>query len=103
MNHPSAATDELQRGALRLNSTILAVTCGLMAGFAVFAATIWLVLKGGDTVGPHLSLLGQYFLGYRVTFVGSLVGFVYGFVVGAIGGGVFGSVYNRVVDLRSPG
>ena len=25
-------------------------------------------------VGPHLALLGQYFIGYRVSFVGSLIG-----------------------------
>jgi ABC-type dipeptide/oligopeptide/nickel transport system permease subunit len=53
-------------------------------------------LKGGENVGQHLSLLSQFFPGYRVTFLGSLVGFAYAFLTGFIIGVVLGSVYNRV-------
>jgi hypothetical protein len=69
----------------------------------LFLATNWLVVKGGDVVGPHLALLGQYFLGYRVTFVGSLVGFAYAFVVGFVAGYGVSRIYNWVVDRRQPG
>lgn len=67
------------------------------------AVTNWLVIKGGPVVGPHLTLLGQFFLGYRVTFVGSLIGFAYAFVVGFVGGFAVAWIYNRLLDLRMGG
>jgi hypothetical protein len=48
---------------LRLNATIQELVMGLMLGLAIFVATNWLVLKGGPVVGPHLSLMSQFFLG----------------------------------------
>ena len=85
---------------LRLNSKIHGGGIGLLAGLALFVATNWLVLKGGAVVGPHLSLLGQYFIGYRVTFVGSLIGFAYAFVSGFVVGYGFASLYNVFADLH---
>jgi hypothetical protein len=85
---------------LRLNATVQGVVTGLVAGLAVFIATNWLVLKGGDVVGPHLSLLGQFFIGYRVTFVGSLIGFAYGFVGGFVIGYGVTSMYNYIVGIK---
>ena len=66
-------------GVLWLNAKVVGLALGLIFGLAIFVATNWLVIKGGDPVGPHLSLLSQYFFGYRVTFLGSLIGFGYGF------------------------
>ena len=72
------------------------IAVGLLLGVGLFAATIWLVLKGGDSVGPHLSLLRAYFPGYSVTFLGGCVGFVYMFVIGyGIGRSVV-TLYNRL-------
>jgi hypothetical protein len=85
---------------LRLNATIQGVVTGMLIGTCVFLATNWLVLKGGKVVGPHLALLGQFFIGYRVTFLGSLVGFAYGFSVGFIIGYGIARMYNWLVDLR---
>jgi hypothetical protein len=48
---------------MRLNGVILGVILGLLFGLGVFLATIILLLKGGDPVGPHLALLGQFFIG----------------------------------------
>lgn len=85
---------------LRLNAKIQGVVIGLLAGLALFVATNWLVLKGGAVVGPHLSLLGQYFIGYRVTFVGSLIGFAYAFVSGFVVAYGFATLYNVFADLH---
>src|SRR5499433_4495098 len=85
---------------LRLNATIQGVVTGTIAGLAIFIATNWLVLKGGDVVGPHLSLLSQFFIGYEVTFVGSLIGFAYAFVAGFVIGYLVARMYNQVLDLR---
>ncbi|MBW1788857.1 MAG: hypothetical protein JRK53_19945, partial [Deltaproteobacteria bacterium] len=74
---------------------------GLLLGLIIFAATNWLVIKGGDPVGPHLALLSQYFIGYRVTFWGSFVGFAYGFALGTLCGALIGWVYNKVARIRA--
>jgi hypothetical protein len=79
------------------------VVTGIICGLALFIATNWLVLKGGDIVGPHLGLLGQFFIGYRVTFAGSFVGFAYGFFIGFVIGYFVALIYNRFLDFREEG
>jgi hypothetical protein len=86
----------LRRVMLRMNEQGWGIALGLVLGFGLFIATNVLVARGGDHVGPHLSLLSVYFPGYRVTFLGSLIGFVYAFVVGYGIGRTIGVVYNRV-------
>src|SRR5215510_1246466 len=86
---------------LRLNAALHGVVTGLLFGLGIFVATNWLVLKGGPVVGPHLALLGQFFIGYRVTFVGSLIGFAYGFALGFVVGFSIAWLYNRVLYLRT--
>ncbi len=83
---------------LRLNATVQGVVTGIVTGLGIFIATNWLVLKGGEVVGPHLALLGQFFIGYRVTFVGSLIGFAYGFISGFLGGYCVSRIYNWLGD-----
>jgi len=87
--------DVLRDAVLRMNSRILGITFGLLFGIGLFLITNWLVLKDGPHVGAHLMLLGQYFPGYSVTFVGSLIGFVYAFIVGWMIGSAVGHLYNR--------
>jgi hypothetical protein len=88
-------------GVLWLNAKVLGLTLGLLCGLIVFIMTNWLVIKGGNPVGPHLQLLGQYFIGYRVSFPGSVIGFAYGFAVGGICGMFVGWVYNRITATRN--
>jgi len=88
---------ELRSAIARLNARAWGIAMGLLFGGGLFVATNILVLKGGAQVGPHLALLGVYFPGYRVTFLGSFVGFVYAFVVGYALGRLIGTVYNRLV------
>jgi hypothetical protein len=85
---------------LRLNTTIFGLVSGLLLGAAIFLATIFLILKGGDPVGPHLALLGQFFVGYQVTFLGSLIGLGYGFITGFIAGSGVAWLYNWFAELR---
>jgi hypothetical protein len=62
--------------------------------------TSWLLIKGGPQVGVHLQLLGQYFVGYSVTWQGSLVGLFYGALVGGVVGWSIGTLYNAIVAIR---
>jgi hypothetical protein len=100
--------EKLFTGVLRLNAKVLGLVLGILCGGVVFVMTMWLVIKGGPVneagvrvVGPHLKLLGQFFIGYTVSPLGSVIGFAYGFAVGTICGSLLGWIYNRVVDLRS--
>lgn len=90
---------ELDQAIQRLNERAWGIGVGLLTGLGLFIATNVLILQGGEDVGSHLALLGRYFPGYTVTFVGSLIGFVYCFVLGYILGRVVGTVYNRLVRL----
>lgn len=83
---------------VRLSATVYGIVFGLVLGLGVFAATLWLVVRGGPVVGPNLALLGQFFLGYTVTYVGSVVGFVYGFITGFVIGYSISTIYNWIVS-----
>ncbi len=92
--------DELNT-LLTLNARAWGIAMGLLLGLGLFFATVLLVLKGGPNVGPHLSLIGQYLPGYRVTWGGAFIGFVYLFVIGYAIGRLIGGVYNALA--RSDG
>jgi hypothetical protein len=92
--------DVLASAILRLSGTILGLVLGTVFALIIFVATNILVIKGGPVVGPHLSLLGQYFIGYTVTFVGSLIGSVYAFALGFVSGVLIARIYNGVALLR---
>lgn len=101
------ATNELDKTVqvriLHLEALVQGVAWGLVAGLGLFLATNWLVLKGGRVIGPHLSLLRQFFIGYEVSFAGSLIGFAWAFACGFVAGYLVSVVYNRVVRKRSIG
>ncbi len=85
---------------MRLNGSILGLVLGLLLGLGIFIATNILLIKGGDVVGPHLALLGQFFVGYQVTFAGSIIGFLYGFFLGFSVGYIIAGLYNWMADFR---
>lgn len=85
---------------MRLNRVILGLILGILLGLGVFLATLILLLKGGDPVGPHLALLGQFFIGYRVTLAGSFIGLLYGFGLGFVVGYMIASLYNWMANFR---
>lgn len=90
----------LKTRVIRLNEPVTGVTVGVIAGTLLFLATNILILKGGDPVGPHLALLGQVFIGYTVTFIGSLIGFGYAFVTGVVLGYVGARLYNWAAAMN---
>jgi hypothetical protein len=58
----------------RLDPVALGFSLGITAGVLIFAATLFLMIKDGWTVGPHLALLSNFLPGYSVTFRGAMVG-----------------------------
>ena len=100
--------EKLFKGALLFNAKTFGLVFGLLFGLIIFIATNWLVIKGGYinasgeyVVGPHLQLLSHVFIGYRVSFVGSIIGFGYGFAVGTLAGALFAGIYNKIVEFRN--
>lgn len=98
---PTDTQQPLRTAVVHMQAGILALTCGILFGFGLFVMTIWLVIRGGLEVGPHLGLLGYYFPGYSVTWGGAFLGLFYGALVGAVVGAAIAFVYNRVAALRS--
>ncbi len=93
-------TEEISREVMRIQAGVLAMVCAVLGGLLLFTMTVWLLLKDGPGAGPHLSLLGNYFIGYSVSWFGSILGLVYGALTGGIVGWVVGSIYNLVVGFR---
>jgi len=91
---------ELSRMVVAIQAGVLALVCAVIGGLGLFLMTAWLVIKGGPRVGQHLSLLGQYLIGYSVTWTGSVVGLLYGALIGGIAGWIIARIYNGVVRLR---
>lgn len=83
---------------VRLSAIVYGIVFGLVMGSGMLVATLWLVIRGGPVVGPNLALLGQFFLGYTVTYWGSLVGFIYGFITGFIIGFSIATIYNWIIS-----
>jgi hypothetical protein len=72
---------------------------GIAAGVVLFLATLFLVVKGGDVVGPRLQLLVQFFPAYSVTWIGSLIGLAYGLFYGFLIGWYFAFIRNTILFL----
>lgn len=92
--------DELSREVIKIQANVLALVCAMIGGILLFTMTAWLVIKDGPNVGAHLRLLGQYLVGYSVTWKGSIIGFFYGAFIGGIFGWTIGKIYNVVAGIR---
>ncbi len=64
----------LQVAFARLDPVALGAAVGLVGGFGLFFATVFLLLKGGPLVGKNLALLRQYLFGFTPTWTGAFVG-----------------------------
>jgi protoporphyrinogen oxidase len=78
----------------RLDPTALGLAVGLVCGLGLFLATAALLLKGGPVIGPKLSLLGQYLIGYKMSWPGAFIGSLQSGVVGFLLGHITASLRN---------
>jgi hypothetical protein len=96
----AAASDHPRVPCVRLRPNAQGFALGTVLALGIFVATNWLVIKGGEVVGPNLELLAQFFVGYSVSFWGSIIGAVYLFVTGFIIGHVSARIYNWFSGLQ---
>jgi protoporphyrinogen oxidase len=94
-----AIEEALVRIFPKLDRVAFGLSVGVVFGLVIFLATLLLVLKGGEVVGPHLRLLRNYFPGYRVTWLGSVLGLGYGFFAGFLLGWTWAFLRNTSVFL----
>ena len=62
----------------KLDPVALGVALGGVCGVGLCIATVMLMMKSGPVVGPTLSLLGHYFPGFTVSWIGTLIGLLEG-------------------------
>ncbi|MGD9628397.1 MAG: hypothetical protein AB7V18_04055 [Pyrinomonadaceae bacterium] len=81
----------------KIDGLALGVALGTLCGIGIFLATNILILKGGDVIGPTLALLSQYFVGFEVSYRGSIIGLCYGLIVGFVTGWLIALLRNIVL------
>lgn len=91
------ADEIIVQSLAKIDGTALGISIGFLFGLVVFAATNFLIFKGGEEIGPNLALLGQFFVGYEVSFTGSLIGLVYGVIAGFILGWLIAGIRNLIL------
>ncbi len=100
MTQQALQKEEISRALARIRTGALAIVCAMIGGVGLFVMTAWLLIKDGPHVGQHLQLLSNYFIGYSVTWWGSVVGLFYGALCGGVIGWAIGTIYNKVVGIR---
>jgi hypothetical protein len=97
IQRPSIA-DALEEVFAKFDPVALGASVGLVSGALVFIATAALLLVGGEPLGPNLSLLGNYLLGYEVTWTGAFLGLIEASVAGFAFGYLLARMINAVVS-----
>lgn len=80
---------------MKLSKKALGLAAGIVWGAGIFLATNFLLLRG--TEGVLISGLGNIYLGYSFSFLGSIIGLIWGFVDGFITGWLLAFFYNLFV------
>lgn len=88
---------EVRKAYERTSEQGWGLALGFLAALGLFVATIVLLLKGGENVGQHLSLLSVYLPGYSVSWAGAFIGAAYMFFLGYGAGRTIATIYNRIV------
>lgn len=95
---PAVAQAVIDQGFAHLDPVALGVAVGAVAGSGLLAATAFLVAKGGAVVGPTLSLLGNYLVGFEVSWTGAAVGGAQAALLGFGFGYALASMRNRAFE-----
>ena len=69
---------------MELHKRALGLALGLVWGLIVLLATWWFLIQGQP--GEYVSKLHTLYIGYSVSWGGSIIGFIWGFVDGFIAG-----------------
>ena len=89
---------ELALAFAPLHKAAFGLAIGTALGLTVLAITIINLLRANNAdAAMPLSLLGQYFYGYTVSWLGAFIGFAWGMVAGFVAGWFFAFCRNFVL------
>jgi hypothetical protein len=83
----------------KIDPLALGVAVGVVSGLGIFLASAVLLLKGGPVVGPMLSLLGNYFIGFKVTWTGAFIGLLEAGLAGGMVGATLAGLRNWALNV----
>lgn len=78
---------------MELRLRAMGLSLGLIWGLAVLLGTWWFLIQGQP--GEYVTKLRTVYIGYDVSWGGSLIGFLWGFVDGFIVGVLLAWFYNK--------
>ena len=90
--------DILKVAFAKLDTVSMGLAVGIVCGLGLFFATVILLLKGGNVIGPRLALLGHFLIGYRVTWIGALIGLIEATFIGYLIGCFCAWLHNSFID-----
>lgn len=77
---------------MNLNVRAFAFAFALWWGAALFFGTWWLIVMDGATGDP--TFLARFYLGYKISALGSIIGLAWGLIDGLVAGAILAWVYN---------
>lgn len=107
-----SANDLVRAAFAKLDPVALGAAIGIVAALGIFLTSVVLLLKGGPTIGPTLSLLGNYLPGFETTWQGAFIGtaeagiggFAFGFIIASLRNWViaaYASLLKRRAELAA--
>lgn len=99
MTRVQRADELLVQMFAKVDAIALGISCGIVCGLGLVAATVVLLIKDGEQIGSNLSLLSQYFPGYSVTWTGSIIGCAYGLAAGFAAGWTLAVIRNLSITV----
>ncbi|MGH7898633.1 MAG: NAD(P)/FAD-dependent oxidoreductase [Candidatus Binatia bacterium] len=94
---PLSDRQVVERIFARLDPVALGAAFAVVVAVGLFLATAVLLVRGGPQVRAMLSLLGEYLVGYRVTWPGALIGSLEAGMVGFAFGYAAAELRNRAL------
>lgn len=79
---------------MKLNLKGFALTNGILWGVGLFVITWWKIIFKGASGNP--TFVGNIFLGFNISPLGSVIGLIWAFIAGLVVGGMFAWLYNKL-------
>lgn len=90
----------IEEAYARYDAKALGAALGVIIGVGLFLATAILLIQGGQNVGANLSLLGNYFVGFDVSWPGAFIGLIEGGIFGFVFGYVLAKAINATIGFH---
>lgn len=97
---PDYVMQAIREAYAKYDPRALGMAVGTVSGVVLFLATAVLLLAGGELVGRNLSLLGNYMVGYDVTWSGAFIGLIEGALVGFLFGYCLAKLINFTIEFH---